>query len=279
MQWRRALTIGAAFGLLAAVGIGRAATPSGRALVPDDFYRAVAVGDPQVSPRGRWVAYVVTSNDRVRDEALSAIWMASWDGRERLALTAAGSETSAPRWSPDGRYLAYLAKPPGAKRAQVMLLDRRGGNATALTNVDQDIGGYAWSPDGKTLVLSMEPSDPLSAGKPTVIDALHFKDDDLGYLGEGRTWHLYLSDVGQRLLEPLTAGARVNDTDPVWSPDGRSIAFVRTREHGADRDGREAIELIDARPGAQPRELIRPYAPNDQHLAWSPDGSRIAFLQ
>jgi len=278
-QRRRALTLGAALGLLAGAGIGRAATSSGRALVPDDFYRAADVSDPRVSPQGHWVAYVVTKNDRASDEPLSAVWMTSWDGRERLALTAPGAAASQPRWSPDGRYLAYLAKPPGAKRAQVMLLDRRGGNATALTDVDQDIGGYSWSPDGKRLVLSMEPSDPADAAKPIVIDALHFKDDHLGYLGEGRTWHLYLLNVDHRRLEPLTAGAHVNDTDPTWSPDSRTIAFVRTREHGEDRDGREAIDVIDARPGATPRQLIRAYAPNDQALAWSPDGSRIAFLQ
>ncbi len=272
--------MGFAGSLLAAAAAGAApATAARRTLVPDDFYRAVAVSDPQVSPKGRWVAYVVTTNDRATDEAWSAVWMASWDGRERLALTAAGTDASDPRWSPDGRYLAYLAKPAGATRMQVMLLDRRGGNATALTHVDQDIGGYAWSPDGRKLVLSMEPPDPLGEGKPAVIDALHFKDDELGYLGEGRTWHLYLFDVGDRRLEQLTHGDLVNDTDPAWSPDGRTIAFVRTREHGSDRDGREAIELVDARAGAQPRELLRPYAPNHQHLAWSPDGSGIAFLQ
>ena len=275
---RGSLLLGA---LALAAGVAGAGTPAAtrRTLQPDDFYRAVTVSDPRVSPHGHWVAYVVTANDRASDQPLSAIWMVSWDGRERLELTAPGAETSAPRWSPDGRYLAYLAQPPGAKSVQVMLLYRRGGNAVAVTHVDQEIDGYAWSPDGKRLVLSMEPVDPLGQGRPVVIDALHFKDDGLGYLGEGRTWHLFLFDVASRRLEPLTQGARVNDTDPVWSPDGRTIAFVRTREHGADRDGREAIELIDARPGARPRELIRPYAPNQQHLAWSPDGSRIAFTQ
>ena len=73
-----------------------------RTLAADDFYRAEDVSDPQVSPDGRWVAYVVTSNDRASDEARSAIWMVSWDGRERLALTPSAPDTSTPRWSPDG---------------------------------------------------------------------------------------------------------------------------------------------------------------------------------
>ena len=58
-----------------------------RKLVPDDFYRALDVSDPQVSPDGLWVAYVVTTNEREADEARSAVWMVSWDGRQRLALT------------------------------------------------------------------------------------------------------------------------------------------------------------------------------------------------
>src|SRR3984957_12678775 len=121
----------------------------GRTLAPDDLYRVQELSDPQVSPDGGWVAYVVTTNERDPDEARSAIWMVSWDGRERLALTAAADGTGKPRWSPDGRYLAFVSTPAGSDKAQIMLLDRRGDDARALTSVAGDIGEYAWSPDGK----------------------------------------------------------------------------------------------------------------------------------
>jgi dipeptidyl aminopeptidase/acylaminoacyl peptidase len=250
-----------------------------RTLTPDDLYRVQDVTDPQVSPDGRWIAYVVTTNDREPDEARSAVWMVSWDGSERLALTAAADGTGKPKWSPDGRYLAFVSTPTGADKAQIMLLDRRGGDARPLTSVTGDIGAYAWSPDGKRLVFSLKLSDAGSAPKPIVIDALHFKQDEDGYLASGRGRHLYLFDVDGKHSEPLTADPAFNEDLPTWSPDGRRIAFVRTREQGPDQDGREDIAVVEPLPGAAPRTLVRPYAPNTQRLAWSPDGALLAYLQ
>jgi dipeptidyl aminopeptidase/acylaminoacyl peptidase len=250
-----------------------------RTLSPDDFYRVQDVSDPQVSPDGAWVAYVVTTNDRQSDEARSAIWMVSWDGKERLALTAATDGTAKPRWSPDGRYLAFMSTPAGSDKAQIMLLDRRGGDARPLTSVTGEIGDYAWAPDGKRLVLTMEPGDSGSASKPIVIDALHFKQDEAGYVRSGSARHLYLFDVDAKRLDPLTADAPFNEDLPTWSPDGRLIAFLRTHERGADPDGREDIAVIDPSAGAVVRVVVRPHAPNNQKLVWSRDGALLGYLQ
>jgi len=273
------IAAGLCLSLYAAQGICAAAPPAHRTLVPDDFYRVQDVSDPQVSPDGAWVAYVVTSNDRGADEARSAVWMVSWDGSQHLPLTAAAEGTEKPRWSPDGRYLAFMATPAGSEKAQIMLLDRRGGNARQLTSVAGDIGVYAWAPDGKRLVLTMVTGESGAGPKPIVIDALHFKQDEEGYLRSGSGRHLYLFDVDANRLDPLTSGAQFNEDLPAWSPDGRLIAFVRTHEKGADPDGREDIAVIEPVPGAPARVVVRPYAPNNQKLAWSPDGSAIGYLQ
>jgi dipeptidyl aminopeptidase/acylaminoacyl peptidase len=273
------IAAGLCLSLYAAQGMCAAAPPAHRTLVPDDFYRVQDVSDPQVSPDGAWVAYVVTSNDRGADEARSAVWMVSWDGSQHLPLTAAAEGTEKPRWSPDGRYLAFMATPAGSEKAQIMLLDRRGGNARQLTSVAGDIGVYAWAPDGKRLVLTMVTGESGAGPKPIVIDALHFKQDEEGYLRSGSGRHLYLFDVDANRLDPLTSGAQFNEDLPAWSPDGRLIAFVRTHEKGADPDGREDIAVIEPVPGAPARVVVRPYAPNNQKLAWSPDGSAIGYLQ
>jgi dipeptidyl aminopeptidase/acylaminoacyl peptidase len=291
--------------------------PPRRALTPDDFYNIQIVSEPQVSPDGKWVAYVVSSNDRGADESRSAIWMVSWDGTQQIPLTNPAHDISSPRWSFDGRYLSYMAIPTGTDKSQIMLLDRRGGEARALTAVSDDIESYEWSPDSKRLVLVMEQGSPKAEGgtgaaapgdhtskpmsnipdtknagpssdptkkatdspKPIVIDSLHFKEDKDGYLGIGHNRHLYLLDVESKKIEPLTTDAAFNEDLPAWSANSHRIAFIRTRERGSDADGMEDIELIDAQPAAQPGKLLRIYAPNQQKLAWSSDGTTLTFLQ
>ena len=288
--------------------------PPRRALTPDDFYNMQIVTEPQVSPDGKWVAYVVSTNDRGADETRSAIWMVSWDGTQQIPLTNPAHDISSPRWSLDGRYLSYMAIPTGTDKSQIMLLDRRGGEARALTAVTDDIQSYEWSPDSKRLVLVMEQGTPKAGSgagtpgenaskptsnvpdtkdagasdlarkatdtpKPIIIDSMHFKEDKDGYLGAGRNHHLYLLDVESKKVEPLTNEPAFNEDLPAWSADSRRIAFIRTREKGSDADGMEDIELIDAQPAAQPTKLLRIHAPNQQKLAWSADGKTLAFLQ
>jgi Tol biopolymer transport system component len=258
LRSRPALAAGLLLSLSALQAIAAGAAQGSRTLAPDDLYRVQGVSDPQVSPDGRWVAYVVTTNERDSDEARSAIWMVSWDGGQRLALTAAAEGTGKPQWSPDGRYLAFMSTPSGSDKAQIMLLDRRGGDARPLTSVGGEIGEYAWSPDGKRLVFTMEQRDAAKSPKPVVIDALHFKEDANGYLEQGRGRHLYLLDAETKHVDALTADREFNEDLPAWSPDGRRIAFIRTHERGADKDGREDIAVVDARADATPHSMARP---------------------
>jgi dipeptidyl aminopeptidase/acylaminoacyl peptidase len=273
----------AAAGLLLSVVAAQAQpaqAPARRSFTSEDIYRVQALSDPQVSPDGLWVAYVVTTSDRDADEQRSAIWMTSWDGTQQLALTAAASDTDKPRWSPDGRYLSFLTLPGGSDKLQLMLLDRRGGEPRQLTTVTGDIRDYAWSPDGRRVAVAMDqPGESSKPPKPIVIDAAYFKHDEDGYRGNGRQRHVYLLDVESKRLDSLTGDSHFNDDLPAWSPDGGRILFTRTRELGSDQDGRSDIDVIDAKAGAIARTLARPYAPNAQRLAWSPDGKLITYLQ
>jgi len=264
-----------------------AAPAARRPLAADDFYRSEQLSEPEVSPDGAWVAYVVTVNDRDADEPRSAVWMVSWDGKQRLALTNPASGTHAPRWSPDGRYVSFLAASSGGSGEALMLLDRRGGDALRVYEAKGDVGEYRWSPDGTRIVLSVKTAaEDGKTPRPIVIDDLHFKQDEDGYLGVGSGAHLWLFDLAAKKAVALTDEASSDDELPVWSPDGTRIAFVRTHAPGVDVDAREDIDVIDvpsstggATPLAAPRPLVRPYAPNSQHLAWSPDGKALAYLQ
>jgi dipeptidyl aminopeptidase/acylaminoacyl peptidase len=242
--------------------------------------RVQDVSDPQVSPDGRWVAYVLTTSDHESDQARSAIWMVSWDAKERLALNAPAEGIERPRWSPDGRYLAFLSPVAGSDKTQIMVLDRRGGDARPLP-ISGDVIRYAWSPEGARLAIIMVPSEPPpdKNPRPIVIDALHFKDDQDGYLGKNSGRHLYVYDLAKDHADELTSDSAFNEDLPTWSPDGKQIAFIRTHEKGPDPDGRTDVDLIEARTGAPLRTLIRPYAPNTQKLQFSPDGKLLAYLE
>jgi dipeptidyl aminopeptidase/acylaminoacyl peptidase len=259
-----------------------------RALSPDDFYRLQAVGNPEVSPDGKWVTYTVSVNDKEANESRTQIYMVGWDGKERIALTNPAHGTHAPRFSPDGKYLSFIATPAGGSNAQLMLLDRRGGEPRALTTTADSIGDYVWSPDGHKLVLVMEASGeeapkpgvtPKPTPKPIVIDSLHFKQDIDGYLGNDHGQHLYLLDVESKNLDPLTADSTFNEDSPAFSPDGHSIAFIRTHEKGPDPDGMYELDVLTLGSPDVPRTVARIYRAGSQHLAWSPDGGSIAYFE
>jgi dipeptidyl aminopeptidase/acylaminoacyl peptidase len=266
-----------------------AAQAGGRPLTPDDFYRIQQVHDLQVSADGAQIAYLVSHYDRAADKRRTALWAVSWDGGDPMQLTRNARNVSTPQFSPDGRYLSFLSTPEGSEHAQLMLLDRRGGEPRQLTHVSGDIDSYEWSPDARRVVLAMQEdhgaadTDQQDDGAkpkvppPIVIEGRHFKQDVEGYLTAASLNHLYLVDAVNGNLSKLTAEA--NDESPRWSPDGSSIAFVRTEERGPDADGKQGIEVIDARIGATPRLVSRVFAPTGQRLQWTPDGRQIAVLQ
>src|SRR5262249_16551930 len=136
-----------------------------RPLKLDDIFRLREVRDPQISPGGQWVAYVVSTIDVKEDKSNSHIWMVSYDGKTDRQMTWSQESESSPRWSPDGKYLSFTSSRPGkGKGNQVWLLDRNGGDAVQLTDFGAELKGrlqgYEWSPDSKRLGLGVGDPDP-----------------------------------------------------------------------------------------------------------------------
>ncbi|HJQ18827.1 MAG TPA: S9 family peptidase [Gemmatimonadaceae bacterium] len=282
---RRLTLLFAAITLTPAVGATSfAQSASPRPIRATDLYRLRSVNDPQLSPDGAWVAYTVSSVDSAKDKTDTDVWMVSWDGSQNIRLTSSPDGESSPRWSPDGRYLAFVSGRQEGKGGQIWLLDRRGGEAQRLTQVKGGVSGYQWSPDSKRLLVVIdEETDTLAARdtaekktpKPIVIDRYQFKRDVTGYLGSSRS-HLALFDVAAKKLDTLTRGLD-DDENATWSPDGRSIAFVRTPTSEASQVENSDVYVMEARAGATPRRLTDFAGPDGGRLAWSPDGKWIAF--
>jgi dipeptidyl aminopeptidase/acylaminoacyl peptidase len=273
--------------LLAGIATGVIAQPSPgkRPLQPSDVYRLKSVGSPQVSPDGSWVAYTVSSVDSAKDKRNTDIWMVSWDGAQTVQMTNSPDSESSPRWSPDGKYLSFVSSRQGAKSSQVWLLDRRGGEAVKLTDIKAGVSEYSWSPNSRKLALVVRDPSPdekngesPSTSKPLVINRYQFKEDGAGYLSNTpRYSHIYLFDVEEKKLDTLTRGP-FDHSDPVWSPDGKYLAFVSNRTPEPDRNNNADIYIAEAMPGAAARQVTT-WKGRDGSPEWSPDGLRLAYLR
>ena len=276
--------------LCAAVSSALAAdAPKKRAITLDDLNRIVRVSSPAISPDGEWVAYSVSNIDTKEDKNQSHLWMVKWDGSARIQLTYGKEGASAPRFSPDGKYISFLSSRPGTvKGSQVWVMDRRGGEAEQLTNVtDQDIEGYQWAPDSKKLLLTLHPKaepdaeegKPPAPPKPFVIDRYHFKQDIQGYLRDDAWDSLYLYDIATKKAEKLTTSKNVNEENAAYSPDGAWIAFASNQDPEPDRTDNTDVFVVTPKAGSAPRKLTTWNGPDGGHLAWSPDSKSIAYVQ
>jgi len=270
-----------------------------RRFLPEDVHRLRDVGDIALSPDGGWIAYTVGTTNVDKDETSSDLYMVDWNGLDRIQLThTADSGESHPRFSPDGRYLAFIAArndgasedddDPAAK-SQVWLLNRSGGEAFRLTELPGGVSDFEWSPDSARLVLvSMDPEDKKQddgeegdapahdTPDPIVINRYQFKQDRIGYLGD-RYQRIYVFDIEKSEATLLTPGP-YNSTQPVWGPGGDVIAFTSRRQGDPDRHRNSDIYLIEAIAGATPEQLTTWEGP-DSDPVFSPDGRYIAYLQ
>ncbi len=121
------------------------ALPGGKRLLNvTDMFRVRSVGNLQISPDGEWVLYSVAQLDSIRDQSASDLYLARWNGSKTIRLTYSLESEGSPRFSPDGKYISYTSSrgiTPATRGAQVFLLDRSGGEAQKLTDVNGGVSG------------------------------------------------------------------------------------------------------------------------------------------
>ena len=281
----------------------RASTPAApHPITIDDYFQVREVDDPQISADGQWVAYTVSTSSLKDDENKSRIWMVATAGGDAVPMTSEEESSDHPRWSPDGKYLAFLSKRDEGK-TQVWLLNRIGGEAQPLTETIQDVKDFAWSPDSKRLVLMLQDPSPGRFGSGEGKSA----GEERGQ-GDRKTrspkrsvrgWLTAISSRKMRLviwsgcaliftssispaktLTQVTSGD-FDDEHPAWSPDGKFLAFSSKRtgpDPDRNYDSNICVVAADNTDKGAHLTQVTTSPGLDDSPAWSPDGKWIAYV-
>ncbi len=208
-----------------------------------DLFDLSAASDPEISPDGRTIAYVRRSGDIMTDRARSSIWLINVATGEQRPLAAGTGDNFSPRWSPDGRRLAYVSTAEGgAPQLFVRWMDS--GQTVRVTGLPDSPQALAWSPEGRRIAYLMNvpddgpklgsaPAKPEGANwaKPLqVIDKVTYRADGAGYLKPGFD-HIFVVDSDGGAPRQLTFGSYF-DGPPEWAADGRAIFFSALRDSG-----------------------------------------------
>ena len=256
-----------------------------RSIMIEDILAMKSVGDPQVSPDGEWVAYSTSQRDMEEDESVTQVWIVSTSGGDPIPMTSADTSASSPRWSPDNKYLSFKASKGEKEKSQVWNLNRIGGEAMQVTSVKQGIDNYDLSPDGSLMLLLIRDPRPADLTEdedddeqplPHVIDRMQFKQDYVGYLDRRRA-HIYVYTPGDEEPVQVTSGD-YDDSDPVWSPDSKSIAFVSDRSESPDLHYGTDIFTVSVDGDDHALMQVTSHPGRDYSPAWSPDSKSIAYV-
>jgi dipeptidyl aminopeptidase/acylaminoacyl peptidase len=249
---------------------------------PTDVYRLNNISGPKISPEGNWILYSHSTVDSVKDKYQSKLYMVSSDGKETVSLTEQTKSFSGANWSPDGKYISFMAAGKEEKEgSQLYLLDRRGGEAKQQTHIKGEVRGYQWFPDGKKILLTIKEFNYADTAKSNVrnpfeIDRYHFKADNEGYLDNRKT-HLYIWHLAEKKLDTLTRG-KYNEQDADISADGTKIVYTSNVSVDPDKNDNTDLFLIAAEKNATP-EVLTSFKGGDNSPKFSANGQKIAYIR
>jgi dipeptidyl aminopeptidase/acylaminoacyl peptidase len=260
----------------------------------DDLIKMHRIGEPQVSPDGKWVAYTVSTPDMDANRGASNIWLVATSGGAELQLTQSGHDSS-PVWSPDGKTLAFLSSRTG--ESQVYLLAMEGGESHALTKLSTGADIVKWSPDGKIIAFASsvypdckdddcnskrDAEKEKSKVKAHVAEHLLYRH--WTHWNEGKRGHLFVVPAdGSGAPRDLTAGAdydvppdeRGGPGDINFSPDSQELCFTAVTDKMEAVSTNADLFIVSVAGGEPKRITTQPGF--DGNPVYSPDGKSIAY--
>jgi dipeptidyl aminopeptidase/acylaminoacyl peptidase len=257
--------------LLAALSIPVASeAQSRRAMSPVDLIEVPRVLDPQLSPDGRQVLYVLDRPDWKANRRIGHIWRVNADGSGAVQLTRGERGENSPRWSPDGTRVAFLARRGEAEEPQLYILEADGGEARQLTKHGSAPANIQWAPDGKTIYF-LAPEPKTQEEK----DRERLRDDVYAYEENYKHRHLWTANAEDGSTKRVTGGDfSILNYD--LSEDGKRIAHHRSHTPLLDNSDEGDVWVMDA-SGANATQLSRNTV-GESGAELSPDGSQVVFV-
>jgi dipeptidyl aminopeptidase/acylaminoacyl peptidase len=250
-----------------------------RAVTPEDLFAIKDVGEAKLSPDGNWVVYSQAWTERARNRSFSNLWLVPANGGEFVQVTTGEYNDSMPRWSPDGRLIAFASNRDG--KAAIWVLEVATKQMRQLTVWERSNSflsksgeSLCWSPDSKELafVAAEKPAEAESRD-PMVITRLQYKTRTS--LSDNLRSHIFIVSLDDRSVRQLTRGS-FDEHSISWSPDGKEIVCLSNRQGDPDANLNYDIFSIEVATGKQRRLTNTPGV--EMFPVWSPDGNYIAYL-
>jgi dipeptidyl aminopeptidase/acylaminoacyl peptidase len=252
------------------------------------------IGDPQISPDGRLVAFTVQTVDAAANRKPVQVWIVPLEGGTPRQISHDGEANQRPRWSPDSKHIAYVSDRGGS--SQIWMMDPDGGNARQITNLATEADGQLFSPDGKNLVFTSEvypecgaddacnkknlDAERASKTKARIYTDLLFRHWN-AWRGKRRS-HLLVMPVAGGTVRDLTPGTR--DVPPFSlggsddydvSPNGQEVCYSMNAEPVEATSTDTDLYVVSIAGGPVVKITITPGA--DSNPRYSPDGKYIAW--